>query len=409
MRIKKLDILNESEFRENVLLLGHNHHFAENIVLKTNGAASSFVITDIGGDIMTRCGRLFKEKGYSISLINLDRPDMSLKYNPLWHICEEGDIDPLVKILVRNEARDDSFLIDAERMLLHAIISFLFHHTNREDRVFSQVLNMISMIMESDEEYTPLDYVFEVTGMKNSGSKACTYYEKFCSCCGKSGKIKKKVANALMQKLSIFSDQTFRALTELDDMALTDLYEKNTVLFINLPVRNAEYDFLAEIIYFQLFRNLQSYTHKFPLCILNDIKMLMNQFDRVGSQIPDIESEISKGASSQIFTLISTQSIGALFKNMLNPSMDRLVSDCSSIIYRHAEEETAKWFTRTVYRRTVVKNSHPSAPHAEIKESISKIFDSVYDDYAVCRKKSIEDGSENIKLNICKYLPVVAP
>ena len=53
MHIKKLDILNESEFRENVLLLGHNHHFAENIVLKTNGAASSFVITDIGGDIMT--------------------------------------------------------------------------------------------------------------------------------------------------------------------------------------------------------------------------------------------------------------------------------------------------------------------------------------------------------------------
>ena len=40
MRIKKLDILNESEFRENVLLLGHNHHFAENIVLKTNGGIS---------------------------------------------------------------------------------------------------------------------------------------------------------------------------------------------------------------------------------------------------------------------------------------------------------------------------------------------------------------------------------
>ena len=152
MQYKKVDILSESEFRENVLLLGHNHYFAENVVLKTNGAASSFVITDIGGDIMTRCGRLFKEKGYSISLINLDRPDMSLKYNPLWHICEEGDIDPLVKILVRSETRDDSFLIDAERMLLHAIISFLFHHTNREDRVFSQVLSMISMILESDEE-----------------------------------------------------------------------------------------------------------------------------------------------------------------------------------------------------------------------------------------------------------------
>ena len=136
--------------------------------------------------------------------------------------------------------------------------------------------------------------------------------------------------------------------------------------------------------------------------------MLMNQFDRVGSQIPDIESEISNGTLSQVYTLISAQSIGALFKNMPYTSANHLISGCSSIVYRHAEEETAKWFTRTVCRRAVAKNTHPSASHAEIKESISKIFDSVYDDYAVCRSESIEDDSEIIKLNICKYLPVVA-
>ena len=65
-------------------------------------ANSSYIITDIKGEIYRDTSNYLRSKGYSIRVLNLIEPKYSMKFNPFMYIREDKDILILADTFIKN-------------------------------------------------------------------------------------------------------------------------------------------------------------------------------------------------------------------------------------------------------------------------------------------------------------------
>jgi len=94
---------------KNVLIVGGSGSGKTRFFLKPNlmQMHSSYCVTDPKGSILVECGKLLKDNGYDIKVLNTIDFKKSMHYNPFAYIRSEKDILKLVTALIANTTPSD--------------------------------------------------------------------------------------------------------------------------------------------------------------------------------------------------------------------------------------------------------------------------------------------------------------
>lgn len=142
-------------------------------------------------------------------------------------------------------------------------------------------------------------------------------------------------------KLQNFNYPDVKNLTHCDNLEFDLLGEngQKVALFIIIPAQDTSYNFLAAMMYTQLFdvlykRALSKPTKRFPV----HVRFILDEFANVGT-IPDFDKLITTMRSIGISSNVILQSLSQL-KKMYEDSWEPIMAGCDSFLFLGGQDET---------------------------------------------------------------------
>jgi len=305
-------------------------------------ANTSMVILDPKGEITRDTGRLLKEKGMEVKVLDLINMWKSFCYNPFVYLNDDNDVQRLVTNLFKSTTpkgsqTQDPFWDTAASMLLLALIFFLKHEAPEEEQNFPMVMEMLRAgeVREEDDSYqSPLDELFERLEMNNPDHIAVKYYKDYRS---GSAKTLKSIQITLAARLEKFNLAGLASLTATDELDLGSLGERKTALFIIIPDNDTSFNFLVSILYTQLFQQL-FYTadHKYGGSLPVHVHFVMDEFANV-SLPDDFDKILSVMRSRSVSVSIILQNIAQL-KALFEKQWESIMGNCDEFLYLGGNE-----------------------------------------------------------------------
>lgn len=351
--------LNTRQHRENlnVLVIGGSGSGKSRFYVKPNimQLNTSYVVTAPKGELLRSCGRLLKKAGYEIRVFNLIDMSHSNNYNPFNYIYDkDGNISKtyvmkMVNCLMKNTKQEgasggDQFWDDSTKALTLAIAFYLLEKKTDEngnslDRNFSTVMKMMRLaeISEQDENHrSPLDDMMDELRTENPHSMAVSFYADFKKAPAETAK---SILISAAVRFAAFNLPEVADLTHTDNIHLDTLGDRKTALFIIIPSSDATFNFLAAMMYTQLFDTLYDtanfkYGGRLPV----HVRCLLDEFANVGT-IPDFDKLLATMRSMEISANIIIQNLAQL-KKMYDKSWEILTGNCDSLLFLGGQEAT---------------------------------------------------------------------
>lgn len=260
----------------------HNNHNSRNMnVLAIGGSGAgksfglvgpnlmqagtcSFIVTDPSGELYRNYSWFLEKEGYRIKCFNLSHMERGNHYNPFRYIHSDKDIEVLVNTLISNtnppeKTGGDPFWEKSETALLLALIAYLYHEGTEADKNFSTVMRLLraAEIDENDSSAeSPLDQLFNELAEKDPSSFAYKQYRTFKM---GAGKTLKSILISAAVRLQQFDLEDVANLTDTDDIDLDSVGDEKTALFVIIPTGDKTFNFLATLMYSQLFQRFYTY------------------------------------------------------------------------------------------------------------------------------------------------------
>ena len=318
----------------------------------------SYVVTDPKGTILCEVGALLERKGYRIKSLNLINFKKSMRYNPLAYIRSEKDILKLVNALILNtkgegEKSSEDFWVKAERLYYSALIGYIWYEAEPEERNFITLLDLInaSEAREDDEEFqSPVDILFAKLEKEHPDHFAVKQYRKFKMAAGKT---LKSILISCGARLAPFDIQELRDLMAEDELELDTLGDRKSALFVILSDTDSTFNFVAALMYSQLFNLLcdkadDLYGGRLPV----HVRCLLDEFANIG-QIPNFDKLIATIRSREISASIILQSQSQL-KTIYKDAADTIVGNCDSTLFLGGKEKsTLKEISELLGKETI--------------------------------------------------------
>ena len=321
-------------------------------------AHSSYVCTDPKGTLLPEIGTFLERKKYRIKCLNLINFRKSMKYNPLAYIRSEKDILKLVNALIMNtkgegEKSSEDFWVKAERLYYSALIGYIWYEATEEEKNFITLLDLInaSEAREDDETYqSPVDLLFSQLEEREPDHFAVKQYRKFKMAAGKT---LKSILISCGARLAPFDIKELRDLMEYDELELDTLGDQKTALFVILPDTDSTFNFVAALMYSQLFNLLcdkadDFYGGRLPV----HVRLILDEFANIG-QIPNFDKLIATIRSREISASIILQSQSQL-KTIYKDAADTIVGNCDSTLFLGGKEKsTLKEISELLGKETI--------------------------------------------------------
>lgn len=321
-------------------------------------AHSSYVVTDPKGTLLPEVGTFLQRKKYRIKCLNLINFKKSMKYNPLAYIRSEKDILKLVNALILNtkgegEKSGEDFWVKAERLYYCALIGYIWYEAPEEEKNFITLLDLInaSEAREDDETYqSPVDLLFSRLEEKEPAHFAVKQYRKFKMAAGKT---LKSILISCGARLAPFDIRELRDLMEYDELELDTLGDEKTALFVILSDTDSTFNFVAALMYSQLFNLLcdkadDFYGGRLPV----HVRLILDEFANIG-QIPNFDKLIATIRSREISASIILQSQSQL-KTIYKDAADTIVGNCDSTLFLGGKEKsTLKEISELLGKETI--------------------------------------------------------
>ena len=340
---------------------------------------SSYVVTDPKGQLLRETGKLLAHGGpkrdengkpvrdkhgkvvyepYRIKVLNTINFSKSMKYNPLAYVRSEKDILKLVNVIIANtkgdgEKSSEDFWIKAERLLYCALIGYIWYEAEPEERNFITLLDLInaSEAREDDEEFqSPVDLLFAKLEKEHPDHFAVKQYRKFKMAAGKT---LKSILISCGARLSPFDIAELRDLMAEDELELDTLGDRKSALFVILSDTDSTFNFVAALMYSQLFNLLcdkadDFYGGRLPV----HVRCLLDEFANIG-QIPNFDKLIATIRSREISASIILQSQSQL-KTIYKDAADTIVGNCDSTLFLGGKEKsTLKEISELLGKETI--------------------------------------------------------
>lgn len=365
--------LNTRQHRENlnVLVIGGSGSGKSRFYVKPNimQLNTSYVVTDPKGELLRSCGRLLKKAGYEIRVFNLIDMSHSNNYNPFNYIYDkDGNINKtyvmkMVNCLMKNTKQEgasggDQFWDDSTKALTLAIAFYLLEKKTDEngnslDRNFSTVMKMMRLaeISEQDENHrSSLDEMMDELRAENPHSMAVSFYADFKKAPAETAK---SILISAAVRFAAFNLPEVADLTHTDNIHLDTLGDRKTALFIIIPSSDATFNFLAAMMYTQLFDTLYDtanfkYGGRLPV----HVRCLLDEFANVGT-IPDFDKLLATMRSMEISANIIIQNLAQL-KKMYDKSWEILTGNCDSLLFLGGQEaSTLEAISKSLGKETI--------------------------------------------------------
>lgn len=340
---------------------GKSRFFVKPNLLQCN---TSFVVTDPSGELVESCGKMLQKHGYEIRVFNLNDMKHSSNYNPFHYLRDStGEINSnnvikMINVFMTNTKAEgmsggEQFWDDATRLLLSSLCFLLIETGTEEEQNFAGVLDLIhkaKVIEGKEEEKSELDLMFDKR--KEAAPKALSvqYYEEFKQAAGKT---MQSILISTTTKLQYFKLENVRNLTFTDNISLETMGDKKTALFIVIPSTDTTYNFLAAMMYTQLFdtlydRAINYYHGRLPV----HVRFILDEFANVG-KIPDFEKVLATCRKFEISAQVILQNISQL-KRLYEKSWEELPGNCDTLIYLGGKDQfTNEYLSKELGKETI--------------------------------------------------------
>lgn len=320
-------------------------------------AHSSYVVVDPKGGVLGQVGAFLQKRGYKIKVFNSIDFSKSMQYNPLAYIRNEADILKFVDALISNtkgEGKEgDPFWTKSETLLYCALIAYIIFEGPAEDRNMNTLVDMISgmEVKEDDEDFmNAVDYMFAGLEKRKPDCFAVKQYKKYKLA---SGKTLKSILISCGARLAPFDIKELRDLMEYDELELDTLGDQKTALFVILSDTDSTFNFVAALMYSQLFNLLcdkadDFYGGRLPV----HVRLILDEFANIG-QIPNFDKLIATIRSREISASIILQSQSQL-KTIYKDAADTIVGNCDSTLFLGGKEKsTLKEISELLGKETI--------------------------------------------------------
>ena len=339
-------------------------------------AHSSYVVTDPKGTLLPEIGGFLERQKYRIKCLNLINFKKSMRYNPLAYIRSEKDILKLVNALIMNtkgegDKAGEDFWVKAERLYYSALIGYIWYEAPEEEKNFITLLDLInaSEAREDDEEYqSPVDLLFAQLEEKDPDHFAVKQYRKFKMAAGKT---LKSILISCGARLAPFDIKELRDLMETDELELDTLGDSKSALFVIISDTDSTFNFVAALMYSQLFNLLcdkadDFYGGRLPV----HVRLILDEFANIG-QIPNFDKLIATIRSREISASIILQSQSQL-KAIYKDNADTIVGNCDSTLFLGGKEKsTLKEISELLGKETIDSYNQSENRGSQISHGLS--------------------------------------
>lgn len=254
---------------------------------------TSFVITDPSGELLKDTGYSFMNDGYEVKAFNLSDMQHSMCYNPFRYINSDSEIPVLVDCLIKNtndkeNKGGDQFFSKAETQLLTALFYYVHYREPKEKqnmRRIVELLNMIKVDENNPNAKSKLDALFEIYEKDDPTATGVKAYKGFKS---GTGKTLKSIVISANVRMTPFMINDVCNLTNTDNLELETFGDNKQVLFIITPTETQQYNFLAAMLYTQLFQLLY---HKGSVINPNRFILKYNNSSPIQSEVFNTRAE----------------------------------------------------------------------------------------------------------------------
>ena len=337
---------------------------------------SSYVCTDPKGTLLPEIGTFLERQKYRIKCLNLINFKKSMRYNPLAYIRSEKDILKLVNALIMNtkgegDKAGEDFWVKAERLYYSALIGYIWYEAPEEEKNFITLLDLInaSEAREDDEEYqSPVDLLFAQLEEKDPDHFAVKQYRKFKMAAGKT---LKSILISCGARLAPFDIKELRDLMETDELELDTLGDSKSALFVIISDTDSTFNFVAALMYSQLFNLLcdkadDFYGGRLPV----HVRLILDEFANIG-QIPNFDKLIATIRSREISASIILQSQSQL-KAIYKDNADTIVGNCDSTLFLGGKEKsTLKEISELLGKETIDSYNQSENRGSQISHGLS--------------------------------------
>ena len=361
--------LNTRQHRENlnVLVIGGSGSGKSRFYVKPNimQLNTSYVVTDPKGELLRSTGKLLEDNGYKIKVFNLIDMRNSHNYNPFAYVYDRktGELNKsyvikMVNVLMKNTKQEgasggDQFWDDATKALLSALAFYLLEKGADNEKNFAWVMQLLKQaeVKEDEEDFeSPLDIKFKELEAENPISMAVSYYKDFKKAAGETAK---SILISCAVRLQAFNLPDVANLTHTDTLELDKIGDEKTAVFVIIPSSDVTFNFLAAMMYTQLFDTLYDtanfkYGGRLPV----HVRCLLEEFANIGT-IPDFDKLLATMRSMEISANIIIQNIAQL-KKMYDKSWEILTGNCDSLLFLGGKEaSTTEMISKALGKETI--------------------------------------------------------
>lgn len=353
---------------------GKTRFFVKPNIMQMN---SDFVITDPKGSILNELGYVLRaKKNYDIKVLNLIDFSKSMRYNPLAYVKDEKDILKVVETIIKNTSAKDAkedFWVTAEKLLYQALLSAILEYFEPEDRHLGSLIDLLSLfeVKEKNEDYkSVVDEMFMEIEQSDPNAFCVKQYRAFKLAAGETAK---SILISCSTRLAPLNIPSVRELLSSDELHLDEMghkllldkkgkvrYDKDgnviyqpCALFLIIPDTDTTFNFIASIMYTQMFNLLvtiadNEYNGELP----RHIRVILDEFANIG-EIPDFQTLIATIRSRNISATPILQTLSQL-KSIYKDNSDTIVGNCDTLVFLGGKEEsTLKMISSQLGKATI--------------------------------------------------------
>lgn len=382
---------------------GKSKSFFEPNILNATGG---IICTDPKGELLRDTGNVLLKKGYDIKVLNLYDMSLSNHYNPFMYIrksyktigdneiddwykkdvqIKEDDVMTLINVLIKNTKSDqidqtsgDPFWEKAEVLFLQALFYYIVEEYKDDPlhQNFKTVMKLLRKAKPSKQGTSELDEIFERFAKKHGEEHIAVKQWRHFKVTEASQKMMSTIVMTATSRLSVFNVKEVEDLVSTDDMELTrigmptdkealkEANKRNPVknkhgkvaYFIIIKPSNPTYNFIATIMYTQIFQVIDDNAEKLGGSLVTPFDMYLDEWAQMG-EIPNFLEIQSYVRSLNVGIVVALQSLSQpkkFYKDTWETILDN--SDCTILLGSNSKE-TLEYFVAMLGKKTWYKKS----------------------------------------------------